>query len=104
MALRVRVFVRVDQIVGGTGTALVGQVQADNPGYGQGDDPGPVGAGQTMLLSDAETVPGTAGAHTVANFRTALVAAADAIAGSSGTPKITAAVLAEINAWQTGSP
>jgi hypothetical protein len=57
-----------------------------------------------MYFQDAEAVPGTAGAITLANINTALTAAVAALAGASGTPLITPTLLAQINAWNSGSP
>ena len=59
---------------------------------------------QFMYFQDAEPVPGTSGAITLANINTALAAAVTTLAGASGTPLITAAQLAQINAWNSGSP
>ena len=59
---------------------------------------------QMLYFQDAEPVPGTNGAITLANILTALQAAAATLAGASGTPLITAAALAQINAWNSGLP
>jgi hypothetical protein len=55
-------------------------------------------------MNDATMVPGTAGAITEANLLTALQTIASDFAAATGTPLITADILAQINAWQTGSP
>ena len=106
MAVRIRVQLFVDQVGEGVSSVLMGQSQSMNPGAGPLGAAGPmtVGNAQTLYLQDAESVPGTDGALTVANFNTALVAAANSFAGASGTPLITAALLAQINAWNTGNP
>jgi hypothetical protein len=102
--VRIEVEVRIMQVGAGTGTVLMGQSQANNPGVGQLAAPGSLGNAQMIFFNDAEMVPGTAGAITLANINTAMVAAADALSGSTGTPIITADLLAQINAWQTGGP
>ncbi len=104
MAIRLEVIVRAYQVAPGTGPVLMAQNISDIPGIGQTNQPGPGQNGQTLYLSDAEMVPGTAGSYTVANFNTALAAAVTALAGASGAPKITAAILAQMKAWNTGSP
>jgi hypothetical protein len=102
--VRIEVEVRIMQAPAGGGTVMMGQSQGNNPGVGQLAAPGSVGNAQMLFMNDAEIVPGTPGAITLANLNTALVAVANDLAGSSGTPLITAAILAQINAWQTGSP
>ncbi len=102
--VRIEVEVRIMQVGAGTGTTLMGQNQSNNPGIGQLAGPGSLGNAQMLFMNDAEMVPGTAGAISLANINTALVAIADDLAGSSGTPLIDTDILAQINAWQTGSP
>jgi hypothetical protein len=104
MAVKIRVSINLDQIGEGMGSSAVGQSQARNPGMGQGLGPGTVGSGQTMELLVGEQVLGTDGALTLANIQTALTNIANDFAGASGTPIITAALLAQINAWNSGSP
>ena len=106
MAVRVSIQLFVQNVGEGTGSAMMGQSQSNNPGMGPlgAAGPGTVGSGQVKYLQDAEVVPGTDGALTLANFNTALVAAANSFAGASGTPLITAAILAEINGWNSGNP
>ncbi|HXI47149.1 MAG TPA: hypothetical protein VNH39_01075 [Steroidobacteraceae bacterium] len=103
--VRIEVEVRIMQVGAGTGTVLMGQPQANNPGVGplpQGN--GSLGNGQMLFMNDATMVPGTAGAITEANLLTALQTIASDFAAATGTPLITADILAQINAWQTGSP
>ncbi len=105
MAVKVRVYVDFDQVGEGAGTVLGGgQSQANNPGFGQASGPGSVGIAQTLRMQAGEQVLGTSGALTLAQIQTAMVAIANDLAGASGTPQITAAILAQINAWNTGSP
>jgi hypothetical protein len=104
MALRVRVYVDVDFVGPGTGSALVGGLNANDPAYGQSLLAGDTAVAQTIRFQTSQQVPGAAGSTTLANLLTALNNAASTIAGSSGTPIINAATLAQINAWNTGSP
>lgn len=104
MALIVQVELRVCEVEGGATAVMVEQNQSNNPGQGQSQLPIIMPAAQFMYFQDAEPVPGTAGSTTLANINTALTAAVATLAGSSGTPLITTALLAQINAWHTGSP
>lgn len=107
MAIRIRVTLDVDYVPDGTGGALLGQNQANNPGYGSALAAGSIGAAQTLELMVAEVVPG-GNTPTAGNFATALTAAATdlgtllvtnaAWAGNPGTP------LSYIDAWVTGTP
>jgi hypothetical protein len=104
-AIGIRITIDIDYIGAGTGVTLMGQAQGDNPGIGSAAGPGSVGNGQTLrLLDKVAPVPGTPGALTVANFNTALTTAVSDFAAASGTPIITAALLAQINGFFTGSP
>ncbi len=96
--------VRVGQVSAGVAQVQLQQNQSNNPGQGQSQVPILMPLAQMVYLQDAEQVYGTAGAITLAQIRTAIVAMADTIAGASGTPLITPAILAQINAWNTGSP
>lgn len=102
--LMIRVTIDVVQVGAGMGGVMVGQSQANNPGYGQGVGAGEVGNAQTKRYQDAVQVPGTAGGVTLANINTALTQAVTDFAGSSGTPIISTAELATINGWQSGNP
>ena len=95
---------RIAQVQGGTTAVQVQQNMSNNPGQGQSQVPIIMPIDQFLYLQDAEPVPGTAGAITLANINTALTAAVATLAGASGTPLITAALLAQINAWNSGSP
>lgn len=101
MALKLRCYIDIDYIAPGTGPALMGQSQANSPGFGQGAGAGSVGASQTMRIQVAEAVAGGA-SPTLAQIDTALKAIADDIAGATGTPLITPTVLAQLQAWATG--
>ncbi len=102
--LIVQVEVRVCQVPAGATAVQVEQSQSNNPGQGQGAIAISLPIDQFKYIQDAEQVYGTAGAVTLAEIKTALDAASTTIAGASGTPLITPTILAEINAWQTGSP
>ncbi len=95
---------RIAQVQGGTTAVQVQQNQSNNPGQGQSQLSIMMPIDQFMYFQDAEAVPGTAGAITLANINTALTAAVATLAGASGTPLITPTLLAQINAWNTGSP
>ncbi len=115
MTVRIRVTVDIDQLMPGAGGALLGQNQSNDPGYGGTLAAGAAGASQTLELMVAETVPG-GDTPTLANFLTALTAAANDLAGTPasgglaimsqpgawggnpGTP------LAIVQAWPTGGP
>ncbi len=102
--VRIEVELRVMQVPRGGGTVMMGQAQGNNPGVGPLAGPGTVGNAQMKFYNDATLVPGTAGAITLANLLTALQAIASDFAAASGTVIFTAAEIAEINAWQGGSP
>ncbi len=95
---------RIAQVQGGTTAVQVQQNQSNSPGQGQSQVPIIMPIDQFMYFQDAEPVPGTAGAITLANINTALAAAVATLAGASGTPLITPTLLATINGWNTGSP
>jgi hypothetical protein len=100
----VEIEVRVCQVQGGATAVQVQQNMSNNPGQGQSQVSIMMPIDQFMYFQDAEAVPGTAGAITLANINTALTAAVATLAGASGTPLITPTLLAQINAWNTGSP
>lgn len=100
----VEVELRIMQIPAGTGPVMLGQQQANQPGFGGTALGRPAGFAQMMFKNDAVLVPGTNGAVTLANMLTALQQAAADFAAASGTVLISAADLAVINGWQTGSP
>ena len=102
MGLRVSVRIRVEAVPGGAGPAGLGGLNADDPSYGQSLRAGAAPFAQTEYFQDAEPVPGTAGAITLANIKTALDAASTTFAGA-GTPIINATELARINSWFSGS-
>ena len=102
--LIVQLEVRVCQVPAGATAVQVEQNQSNNPGQGQSQLLITMPIDQFKYFQDAEQVYGTAGAVTLAQINTALKAAADTIAGASGTPLLTPTILSEINAWQTGSP
>lgn len=117
MPLGVKVHVEVVWVSGGTGGTLLAQEQASEPGQGQiqtvnpgiGFDgvgfPHAAAVAQSMSVRDFEAIPvaaGSEGSVTLANINTALSNAVTALAGASGTPKITPAKLATIQGWATG--
>lgn len=107
MAIRLTMIMRVEQVGDGAGTALLGQNQAEYPGYTSSETYGAVGSAQTLELRVGEAVPG-GDSPSSANFTTALTAAATdlgtllstagAYSGGTATP------LALIQAWATGGP
>lgn len=108
MAYMIRVTLEPCYIAAGSNSALLGQQQSNEPGYGSAQSPGPVPVAQTMMLMVNETVPGGESPSS-GNFTTALTAAATDLgtmlttAGSvpgftSGTP------LALIQGWATANP
>jgi hypothetical protein len=103
-ALIVQIELRICRGAPGTTGVMVQQSMSNNPGQGQAINPIMMPGSQMLYLQDAEIVPGTDGSVTLANLNTALTAAVTAFAAASGTPLITAALLAQINAWSTGSP
>lgn len=102
MPLQVRVYVDICSVPAGVGASGVGQSQANSPGSGQTAIGGTVPNAQTLRLQDVQAVVGADGSYTVAELLTALQAVASDIAGATGTPLVTAAVLAQINGWSTG--
>ena len=100
----IEVELRIKQIGRGTGIVQMGQAQGNNPGVGPLAGPGTNGDAQMLYMNDRTLVPGTAGAVTEANMLTALQTIASDFAAATGSPLITPAILATINAWQTGSP
>lgn len=103
-AIIVQLELRIARGAPGTTGVMVEQSQSNNPGQGQTDLAIMMPGSQMVYLQDAEIVPGTDGSVTLANINTALTNAVSAFAGASGTPKITTAILAQINNWSTGSP
>lgn len=104
MPLRVRVTVDVDYVGRGTGTGLMGGLNANDPAFGQLLTAGETAVAQTIRFQTSQQVPGTAGSQTLANILTALTNASNTVAGATGTPIIDAPTLAQINAWNSGSP
>jgi hypothetical protein len=102
MTIRIRAYIDLDYIGAGSGPALMGQSQANNPGAGQGLGPSTVGAAQTMRIQVSEAVVPGGASPTLAQIDTTLKAIADDVAGSTGTPLINATVLAQLQAWATG--
>ena len=110
MAYRVRAQIIYEWIPDGAGSALLGQQQADQPGYGASATFGAVGAAQTASDVVGEIVPG-GDSPSAANFQTALNAIATdeytrlttagsvpGFAGTGGT------LLAIVQGWSTGNP
>jgi hypothetical protein len=104
MAIRVSVEVRIQEVGAGTTGVLVAQSQSNSPGFGQSAGPGMLDGSQMVYLQDAAQVYGVGGSITLAEILTALQTVASDIAGASGTPLITADILATINGWSSGSP
>jgi hypothetical protein len=105
-----RCYLDICQVGDGAGTALLGQLQANEPGYGAAVGTGGYGAvpsAQTLRLQDAVPVPGgdvpTAGNFTTAFTQLAtelgtLLATAGAYSGGPQTP------LAIVQGWNSGLP
>lgn len=78
----------------------IGFSQANVPGFGATGTPGIAPMGQTQRFQAAELVPNAlATPPTAANIGTAISSTATDIQG-----QITAAILAQIQAWATGGP
>ena len=107
MAYAINVTIDFVWVADGAGSALLGQNQSNQPGYGPNLVPGAIGSAQTLRLAQAEFVPG-GDAPTQANFNTAINNAATDLqsmmgeggsyGGNPGTP------LSLILAWATGGP
>jgi len=103
-AVKVRVYADFDFVGAGMGTSMLGGLNANDPAQGQTGQPITAGMAQTLRLQVGEQVLGNGGSITLAELLTALDAIATDFAGASGTPLITASVLAQINGWATGNP
>lgn len=109
MAYRVRAQFIYEWLPDGAGTALLGQQQADQPGYGAGATVGEVGAAQVCSDVVGEFVP-NGDAAVAADFQTALnslatdaytrFTTAGAVPGFAGAGTLSSIVLA----WPTGGP
>ena len=103
-AVKIRLYADFDAVAPGGGSVMMGGLNANDPGQGQSLYPIAAGNAQTMRLQVAELILGYNGSITLAEIDTALKQLADDLAGSTGTPIITAATLATINGWATGNP
>lgn len=108
MAIRMRVYCDIDWVGDGAGGALLGQNQANDPGYGSALGPGAAGVGQTLRLQVAEQVPG-GDSPTAANFTTAFTQlATDLGTMISASPNpfngSTATALSIVQGWSSGLP
>lgn len=97
MAYMVRMAVNVSWVPDGTGGVTLGQMQSDIGGFGAGSTPGPVGNGQTMAFLQQEIIAG-GDSLTGSNLSTALSAAATDLYNH-----VTAAQLAQMQGWKTGT-
>ena len=108
MAYRVRAVFIYEWVPDGAGSALMGQQQADQPGYGFPPQAGSVGAAQVFSEIGGTIVPG-GDSPSGANFNTAIsqlatdeqtrfTTAGSAPGFTNGTP------LALVQAWSTGNP
>jgi hypothetical protein len=108
MAIMLRAYIDICQVGDGAGTALLGQLQSNEPGYGAAVGTGGYGAApsaQTLRLQDAVAVPG-GDVPSNANFTTAftqlatelgtLMNAAGAYSGGTQTP------LQIVQLWNSG--
>jgi len=99
MAYRLRLYCDFDWVGDGTGSAGLGLLQSNNPGTGGstvGGIAGAAGCAQTLRLQQAEQIPG-GDSPTAGNFSTALTNGATDL-----NAQITAAILAQMQAWSTG--
>lgn len=103
-AVKCRVYVDFDFVGAGTGIVQLGGLYANDPAQGQTGVPMDAGMAQTLRMQVGEQILGNGGAITLAEILTALDQVATDFAGASGTPLITAAILAQINGWATGNP
>jgi hypothetical protein len=105
MSYMVRVYADVCWVGEGMGGAGLGILAANNPGYGSGSglniaQAGTMPNGQTIRFQQGEQVlPATFNVPTAAEISVAIESAAEDIEA-----QITAAVLAQIQAWATGGP
>jgi hypothetical protein len=108
MALGVFVTVQVGWIPNSSGNTFLGQQQANIPGQGQTAVAHEYFAAQMLQVPlDFEPVPvapGSEGSVTLANINAALTAAVASLAGATGTPLITPAMVAQIQGWASGLP
>ena len=102
--VKLRVYCDLDFIGSGTGTVLMGGLNANDPAQGQTQQPIAAGVAQTLRMQVAEVVLGNGGSITEAEILTALQQIASDLAAATGTPLITPAILAQINGWATGNP
>lgn len=103
MPFATRAYVEIYWVPSGVGgTGIIGGSVANTPGYGQTQTGGTMPNAQVMRFQAAEVIPG-GNSPSLANINTALTNIADDLAGSSGTPQITAALLAQIQNWATGT-
>ena len=103
-AVKLRVYLDIDAVACGGGSVMMGGLNANDPAQGQSQYPIVAGNAQTMRQQCAELVLGYNGSVTLAQIDTALKTLADDFAGSTGTPIITASILATINGWNAGNP
>lgn len=107
-AVRLRVdYVWVPAGVGGVG---LGSQQANNPGFGASGTPGEIPFAQSATDFISEIVPGGA-SPTLANFLTALQAAAADLNTRMNTPNLNAfcatpgaTLLSQAQGWSIGNP
>lgn len=105
----------IAQVGSGTASSLLAQNQSNEPGYAAALGAGPAPIGQTIRLHIAEFVPG-GDTPTLANFLTALQAAAQDLAGTpaaGGSPIMSQAgaysggtqtPLQIVDGWASGLP
>ncbi len=104
----VRVEVTYGYVPVGAGGTVLGQLQADIPGFGATGGAGPVFTAQSAKDIVGETVPGGE-SPTAANFTTALNAAATdlqtRLTTANSVPGFTSGtLLALVQGWSTGNP
>ena len=97
MSYGVRIYLDIYKLGDGMGGAGLAILAANVPGVGPTLAAGTGPSAQTIRYQQAEQVPGTLNAPTLANLKTAISAAA-----TDAGNQISTADLAQIQAWATG--
>lgn len=84
MAYIVMMELKLAWVGDGQGSALLGQYQSNQPGFGPAQGPGQIASAQMLSLIQAESVPG-GDSPTQANFNTAISNAASDLETQMGT-------------------
>ena len=104
---KIRVTLDIDWVGDGAGTALLGQNQSNNPGFGSSLGPGAAQVAQTLQLRQAEQVGG-GDSPVQSDFTTAMTTAVTDLVSQMGTAGAysggTQTPLAIAQGWSTGNP